>query len=231
MRWTPLQRLSITSASALLLLGLGGVTSYYFAARVTRSEQIVERTNRNISASFRIIAGTQDAERATKAYVVRADSQNRQALGAAQSVVEDAIDDMLKASEDNPHQRRLLESLAPQVAASFREFRTTLAIRDREGIDSARSFLVRGSPPHETDSLMAIVNLMRDEELRVLAEHARLQSTTGASTLRLILLGTVLTFLLAGVALQPMRAGVAARFTSQLAKTDTAGPAATDDPI
>jgi CHASE3 domain sensor protein len=229
MRWTPLQKLSITSGAALILLGLGGVVSYYFAARLTASEKFVERTNQNIGSAFRIIAGTQDAERATKAYVVRGDSLEREALKAAQTMVEDAIDAMNRASEDNPRQRRLLGSLAPQVAASFVEFRATFAIRDHSGPDSARSFLTRGSPPHETDSLMKIVDQMRNEELRVLAEHARQQSASGRSSLRVILLGTALTFLLAGLALQPMRAGIAARLTSHLTPQDTATTPRQDD--
>ncbi|MEK6611974.1 MAG: CHASE3 domain-containing protein [Gemmatimonadota bacterium] len=231
MRWTPLQRLSITSGAALTLLGLGGVVSFYYATRLTNAERVVARTNRNMAAASRIIAGTQDGQRATKAYVVRGDSLARGVLQAAQATVEDAIDAMDEASEDNPRQRRLLESLAPQVAASFTEFRTTIAIRDHFGSDSARRFLERSTPPHETDSLMKIVDQMRDEELRVLAEHARHQSSTGTTTLRIILLGTALTFLLVGLSLQPMRAGVAARLTSHLSPVDSAAAVAEDAPV
>ncbi len=224
MRWTPLQRLSITSGAALTLLGLGGVVSFYYATRLTNSERLVARTNRNMAAASRIIVGTQDGQRATKAYVVRGDSLALGVLQMAQATVEDAIDAMDEASEDNPLERRLLESLAPQVAASFTEFRTTVAIRDHQGADSARKFLERGTPPLEIDSLRKIVDLMRDEELRVLAEHARHQSSTGTTTLRIILLGTALTFLLAGLALQPMRSGAAARLTSAPSSVGEAPP-------
>lgn len=228
MRWTPLQRLSITSGAALVLLGLGGAVTYYYALRLTNSERIVARTNQNISAAFRIIANTADAERATKAYVVRGDSMARGALENAQAAVEDAIDAMHAASEDNPLQRRLLESLGPQVAKSFSGYRTTLAVRDHYGAELARGFLENGAELHNADSLMKIVDQMRNEELRVLAEHARNQSSTGTTTLRIILLGTALTFLLAGLALQPMRAGVAARLTSHLSASD--GATADDAP-
>ena len=226
MRWTPLQRFSITSGAALTLLGLGGVVSFYYATRLTNSEQIVARTNRNMAAASRIIAGTQDGERATKAYVVRGDSLALGVLHTAQASVEDAIDAMDEASEDNPRQRRLLEGLASQVAASFTEFRTTIAIRDHQGADSARNFLERGTPPHAIDSLVRIVDQMRDEELRVLAELARHQSSTGTTTLRIILLGTALTFLLAGLALQPMRSSVATMRLQALHRMVTAMAAA-----
>lgn len=199
-----------------MLLGLSGGVSYYYASRLMAADSAVRQTNENITTAFQIVVSTQDAERATKAYVVRGDSSARVSLQQAQSSVEDAIDAMNQVSEDNPRQRQLLERLVPQVAASFSEFRTTLAIRDHAGADSARRYLMRESPPHETDSLRKIVGEMRNEELRVLAERTRHRNTTGATALRIILLGTALTFLLAGLALQPMRADVHARLTSSI---------------
>lgn len=218
MRWTPLQRLSITSGAALALLGLSGVVSYFYATRLVATDSAVMETNRNIASAVRILVGTRDAERATKAYVVRGDSSARLALLAAQASVEDAIDAMRQVGEDNVLQRQYLERLSPQVAASFDGFRTTVAIRDRAGPDSARRYLMSEATPHAVDSLLKIVDAMRSEELRVLAERARAQSATGTTTLRVILLGTALTFLLAGLALQPMRADVAARLTSHFSK-------------
>ena len=199
-----------------MLLGLSGGVSYYYASRLMAADSAVRQTNENITTAFQIIVSTQDAERATKAYVVRGESSARVSLQQAQSSVEDAIDVMNQVSEDNPRQRLLLERLVPQVAASFSEFRTTLAIRDHAGADSARRYLMRESLPHEADSLRKIVGEMRNEELRVLAERTRHRNTTGATALRIILLSTALTFLLAGLALQPMRADVHARLTSSI---------------
>ncbi|MCX5760621.1 MAG: CHASE3 domain-containing protein, partial [Gemmatimonadetes bacterium] len=169
---------------------------------------------------------TENAERATKAYVVRGDSTARSTLQAAQSIVEDALDELARSSEDNPRQRELLNRLSPVVASSFSEFRATVAIRDHASADSARRFFSREIAAHEADSLVKIVGLMRDEELRVLAERARVQSTTGETARRVILLGTVLAFLLAMVALQPMRAAVAARLTSHLTPGEVAAASA-----
>lgn len=230
MRWTPLQRLSITSGAALALLGLGGAVSYFYATRLVAADRAVTQTNQNIAAAVRILVGTRDAELATKAYVVRGDSTARRALQAAQASVEDAIDAMRLVSEDNLHQREFLERLVPQVAASFGEFRMTAAIRDRSGADSARSYLMREAPRHEADSLLTIVDGMRNEELRVLAERTRHQSATGTTTLRVILLGTALTFLLAGFALQPMRTDVAARITSSISSSLVAAAIKDDGP-
>ncbi len=226
MRWTPIQKLAVTGGAALLLLALSGALSYYYASRLLENDRAVGQANQNMGAAFRIVISTENAERATKAYVVRGDSTARSTLQAAQSLVEDALDELARSSEDNPRQRELLHRLSPVVASSFSEFRATVAIRDHASADSARRFFSREIAAHEADSLVKIVGLMRDEELRVLAERARTQSTTGETARRVILLGTILAFLLAVVALQPMRDAVAARLTSHLTPGEVAAASA-----
>ncbi len=218
MRLTPLQKLSITVGAALVVVGLFGAMSYYYASRLVAADRAVERANTNVAAAFRVVVSRQDAERAAKAYVIRKDSTSKDALQDAQVRVEDALDIMARGTEDNPRQRQNLDELGRRIAASFDAFRTTLLIREHVGVDSARKFLNGDLSATATDSLMKIVTQMRDEELRVLAELTRLQSVRSASAQRIILFGMVVTFLLAGVALQPMRAGIATRLTSQIVR-------------
>ena len=220
MKWTPLQKFSITSGAALVLIGLGGLVSYFYAKREAVADEEVAQANESMRTAFRIVSLTSDAERLTKAFVVRPDSETRRTLERTQSDVEDALDAMRRDTEDNPHQRQMLDHAAPFVSASFREFRNTVAFRERAGADSAKRYLMRESSPNSADSLLALVGRMRDEELRVLAELTRHQSQAGATTVRLIQLGTMLTFLLAALALQPMRSGVAARLSSHFAAVE-----------
>jgi len=217
MKWTPLQKFSITSGAVLVLIGLGGVVSYFYASREAVADQAVAQANESMRTAFRIQSLTNDAERLTKAFVVRPDSETRRTLERTQSDVEDALDAMRRDTEDNPHQREMLDKAAPFVSASFREFRNTVAFRERAGADSAKRYLMRETSPNSADSLQALVGKMRDEELRVLAELTRHQSQAGANSVLLIQLGTVLTFLLAALALQPMRPGVAARLSTHFA--------------
>lgn len=218
MNLAPLQKLSITLSVLLVALGVVVGVSYYYASRRATADLIVERANENLSAAFRVVMSRQDGERAAKAYVVRPDSVARAALRNAQSQVEDALDVMSRGTEDNPRQRSLLTLLAGGAAASFETFRSTVLIRDRAGADSARRFLSGEPSAAISDSLMRVASLMRDEELRVLAEQTRQQTLFGATAQRLILIGMVFTLLLAGLALQPMRETVSARITSHLAR-------------
>ncbi len=229
MQLTPVQKLSITIGAALLVLGLFGGMSYYYASRLVASDRGVERANANIAAALKVVVGWRDGERLAKAYVVRPDTFTYTTLQGVQAGVEDVVDAMARGTEDNPHQRGLMKELAGRTAASFSVFRTTMLVRDRAGADSARRVLSRDLPANDADSLMAILRHFRDEELRVLAEQTRLQSAHGANAQRIILVGMVLTFLLAGVALQPARLAVAARLTSHIVRAhETAGGASSD---
>jgi len=223
MQLTPLQKMSVTVGATLVIVGLFAAVSYYAASRLVAADHAVERTNTNVAAALRVVVARQEAERAAKAYVVRGDTMALGALQRAQANVEEALDVMARGTDDNPRQRELLGELGRRVAASFDAFRTTALIRDHAGADSARRYLSDDLRALATDSLMKIVAEMRDEELRVLAERTRLQVARGANAQRLILAGMVLTFLLAGVALQPMRAGVASRLTSHLVSDQMAG--------
>ena len=110
MQLAPLQKLSASMGAALVVVGLFAAGSYYYASRLVAADDAVGRANANMSAAFGIVVGTQDGERATKAYVVRADTVTRRLLRDAQSSVEDALDVLGRASEDNPHHchRRLV---------------------------------------------------------------------------------------------------------------------------
>lgn len=218
MKLAPFQKLAVMIGAVLVVLGIIAGVSYYYATRRAAADLMVERANANLSAAFRMVMARQEGERAAKAYVVRPDSVSRAALQAAQVQVEEALDVLSRGTDDHPRQRALLGLLASGAAASFETFRTTVLIRDHAGADSARRFLSSEPSATVSDSLVAVASQMRDEELRVLAEQTRQQVAHGANAQRLILFGMVLTFLLAGLALQPMRQAVATRMTSHFAR-------------
>jgi CHASE3 domain sensor protein len=218
MQLTSVQKLSMYIGAALIVLGIFGGMSYYFSSRLVESDRAVERANTNMSNAFRLMTARQEAERLAKAYVVRPDTATRRLLQSAQSQVEDAIDAMAKGTEDNPHQVRLMKELGTRAADSFESFRATLLVRDRAGPVAARRVLSRALPGIEADTLMAVVAHFRNEELRVLAEQTRLQSAHSETAQRIILFGMVLTFLLAAVALQPMRSDVSARLMTHIVR-------------
>ncbi|MBM3906522.1 MAG: CHASE3 domain-containing protein [Gemmatimonadetes bacterium] len=223
MQLTHVQKLSVTVGAAMVVLGGFAALSYYFSSRLVATDRAVERANGNMAAALQLIVARENGERSAKAYVVRPDSLSLTAVRSAQTMAEDALDVLTHGTEDNPDQARAIQALGAGVAASFDAFRSTVLVRDRAGSDSARLVLNGEVALRTADSLMTMVSRIRAEELRVLAEKTRLQSEHSVASQRVILVAMVLSFLLAGVALQPVRMHVATRITSHIVREHVSG--------
>ena len=218
MQFTWVQKLSIGTGAALGLLALMGFVSYVSIHQMIGGQQAVAATNTNISRLDVVVARTVDAENAQRGFVTTADEQYLEPLNAAFSDVEDAIQGLMKATEDDPDQRHNLDKLAPMVSKRFKEINAVIAMRKRAGLDSAVAALKGQSAVRGRDGIGPIATKMRDEELRVLGERTRAMTATGSTALRVILGGSIFALILALFALQPLRPSVERRLTQRLSQ-------------
>ncbi len=222
MQFTWVQKLSIGTGAALGLLALMGFVSYVSIHQMIGGQQAVAATNQNIARLDAVVGRTVDAENAQRGYVTTGDEQYLEPLNAAFSDVEDAVQGLMKATEDNPDQRRNLDRLAPMISKRFKEINAVIALRKRGGVDSAVKVLKVESAVRTRDGIGPTASKMREEELRVLGERTRAMTTTGDTALSVILGGSILALVLALVALQPLRPSVERRLTQRLSQVLTA---------
>src|ERR1019366_9231127 len=218
MQFTWVQKLSIGTGAALGLLALMGFVSYVSIHQMIGGQQAVAATNQDISRLDAVVARTVDAENAQRGFVTTGNEQSLEPLNAALSDVEDAIQGLMKATEDDPNQRRNLDKLAPMVSTRFKEINAVIAMRKRMGLDSAVAALKIQGAVRGRDGIGPIVAKMRAEELRVLGERTRAMTTTGSTALRVILGGSIFALILALLALQPLRPSVERRLTQRLSQ-------------
>jgi CHASE3 domain sensor protein len=218
MQFTWVQKLSIGTGAALGLLALMGFVSYLSIHQMIGGEQAVAATNQNIARLDAIVGRTVDAENAQRGFVSTGDVAYLEPLNAAFSDVEDAIQGLIKATEDNPDQRRNFDKLAAMVSKRFKEINAVIALRKRVGTDSAAKMLKTQSAVRARDGIGPLVMKMREEEFRVLGERTRVMTANGASALRVILGGSVFALILALFALQPLRPSVERRLTQRLSQ-------------
>lgn len=218
MQFTGLQKVSIGTGAALSLLALVGFVSYVSVTQMIGGQRAVAATNQNIAHLDAVVARTVDAENAQRGFVTTGDDQYLEPLDAAVSDVEDAIQALMKATEDNPEQRRNLDSLAPMISKRFKEINAVIALRNRAGRDSAARVLKTQTAVRGRDGIGPLAAKMRTEELRVLGEITRAMTATGDQVLREILSGSVFALILALFALQPLRPSVERRLARRLAK-------------
>ena len=218
MQFTWVQKLSIGTGAALGLVALMGFVSYVSIHQMIGGQQAVAATNTNISRLDAVVSRTVDAENAQRGYVSTGDSLYLEPLNAALSDVEDAIQGLNKATEDNPAQRRKLDSLGVMVSRRFKEINAVIAIRKRLGADSAAKALKSRNAVRGRDGIGPLATRMREVEFRVLGERTRAMNASGTSALRVILGGSTLALVLALFALQPLRPSVERRLTQRLSQ-------------
>ena len=216
MTFTPVQKLSITSGAAMLMLSAVGLVSYLSTTQMVDAERAAAVTNDNIGHIDRVLVRTMAAENAVRTYVEKGDSVSLVAIDLAQSDVEYALDSLRAASEDSPAQRHNLDSLGPLVGAQLKDVRQLVLIRKKVGHDSAAKALGHEKNRPSPGRLLAE---MRNEEVRVLGEKSRAMVESGKSTRVFIVVGSIFSLVLAALALQPLRPAVARRLTERLSRS------------
>lgn len=222
MAFTPVQKLGITSGMAMAVLGVAGMVAYVGTSQLMDAQAAAAVTNRNIARLDRVLERTIEAEAASRRYVIGPNTAALALIDSAQSDVEFALDSIRVAAEDNPVQRLSLDTLGPIVGSEFTEIRQVTLVRRKAGRDSATTLLVQERPGRSTPRLIAG---MRREEVRVLGERSRRMANSARTTRVFIVGGTLFAFLLAFVALQPLRGSVERRLSQRLSPVSADPPA------
>lgn len=220
MAFTPVQKLSITSGAAMTLLGAVGVVAYLSTSQLVDAQEAARHTNETINRLDRVMVQTMAAENAVRAYVISGDAAAKSIVDSAQNDVESALDSLRIATEDHPDQRQLLDSLGPVVGAQFRDIRRAILLRVKVSRDSATK-LLQSPAVTRRQGPARLLAAMRDEEVRVLGERTRSMAERGKLSRTFIIAGSLFAFVLALVALQPLRESVGRRLTERLSRTMT----------
>jgi CHASE3 domain sensor protein len=221
--FTPVQKLSITTGAAMTLLGAVGLVAYLSTSQLVDAQNAAAHTNETINRLDRILVQTTAAENAVRAFVISGDASARAMVDSAQGEVESALDSLRVATEDHPDQRQLLDTLGPIVGTQFSHIRRAILVRLKVSRDSATA-LLRSGPMARRQSPARIISAMRNEEVRVLGERTRSMAERGKSSRMFIIAGSLFAFLLALVALQPLRESVGRRLTQRLTQSFSATP-------
>ena len=213
MAFTPVQKLSITTGAAMVLLSAVGLVSYLSTTQLVEAQDAVAHTNQVIVRLDRVLVRTTAAENAVRDYVERGDTATLATIDAAQGDVEYALDSLRAGTDDHPEQRRNVDELGPIVGALFRDVRNLVFVRKKFGHDSAARVMRRGA---ERTGPAHLITEMRGEEVRVLGERSRVMTESGKASRMFIVIGSLFAFVLALVALQPLRSSVERRLTRHL---------------
>lgn len=220
MAFTPVQKLSITSGAAMALLSAVGLVAYLSTSQLVDAQRQAAHTNEVVSVIDRVRERALDAEAAVRRHASSGSAEWVTAFDSARADVEDSLDSLRIVTEDHPGQRRLLDSLSGAVGAQFRDLSLVVQARSRRGADSA----ARAIAALPSRGVGALVTAMRNEEVRVLGERTRVMAQRAGTSRTLVVVGSLFAFILALIALQPLRPSVERSLTARLSRAVSAVP-------
>lgn len=216
MSWSPVQKLSIGAGAALLVIALFGIVAFASVQRLATQQVAVADANMAIGKLDQLSAASIEAERSGDEFIFNGTTDALETFDQARSRAEEALDVLRQRSEDRPRERLALDSAGPLIGERFRALTEGIALRKARGAAAAAEYEKNLHPRVVRGGVQPLLQRMRDEELKVLAERTRLQIGHGKTAASVILLGSIIALVLAALAMTPVRPSVAARLTRRL---------------
>ncbi len=156
---------------ALLALLVSGALSYYNISRIARNEALVVHTHEVLDQLAGILEGMSEAESNQRSYLVTFDTSylgpQRSAVGRALAHLE-----QLKAlTSDNLPQQARLRKLAPLVQDRLGSLQTGIQIRQVQGVEGARDYVVLGKGRNSMNAIRDLMGEMQIIERQLLARR------------------------------------------------------------
>ncbi len=189
-------RLSIYVAAAMLLV----LTIVFMSYRNTRASleasHMVAHSHEVISALEKTMALVEAAETAQRRYVISGSRTDSVRARAERPLIRGALDSLRSVIGDNPGQAARLGDLERAIDRKLRYIDKVIDLRDRQGFDAAREFVLTSEGVEAMRSVERIIDEMRAVEKGLLAGRTDLSEKEARRTMLVLAAAAVFDLLL-----------------------------------
>ncbi|HEY3128456.1 MAG TPA: response regulator [Acidobacteriota bacterium] len=194
------QKINVGFAVALLILIVIGSASYYNATRLVKTADDIVHTHRVLEELERLLSLTRHAETGERGFLVTGEERYLERYHAAVKSVDQEFKDLRNLTADDPRQQGKLHALEPLITARFALSKKAIELERDQGPEAARQ-LVRASEGRKiTDEIRKLIDQMRNEENQLLQQRNEKEKATAQKTIYAIVFGSLLAFVVVGLA-------------------------------
>jgi signal transduction histidine kinase len=165
---SPRKKAQVAFASALMLLFLSGLATYFATTRLLESERWVAHTHEVRGAIGDIDSAVLRAGRARSGYVLSGSDDFSNQFEAAVADIPPGLQHLRELTQDNPRQGQLCSRLEDMVNRRISLLRESMQLyKDSPGDSQGQEDLARQAVPVSSD-ITSIMHRMRDEEQSLL---------------------------------------------------------------
>jgi PAS domain S-box-containing protein len=183
---------------ALAVLSGIGFLSYRSTQEMIAIQQRVDHTHEVLEGLDSVLANVLQTESATRGFVMSGDEQYLATRQAAAAEVDQTLAALSNLLADDADQLRLLDELKNPIEEKLRLQTEKIELGRRKGLETAlRSFLT-GQGNEISDQVRRLVALMKDHEKLLLKTRADGAKADAATSIRMLVIGSLLSFLTLG---------------------------------
>lgn len=153
--------------SLVIVLFLAGVSIYSFR-RIRGNERALTQTYNVLSLINSCLATLNEAETGQRGYLLTGDVEYLAPYHDAVGRIDDTLDDLARATADNPLQQQHIRRLGPAAREKLSELEETIELYEREGLDSAMLVIHSDVGIEAMATVRYLLNAMTEEEQRLL---------------------------------------------------------------
>jgi methyl-accepting chemotaxis protein len=202
MSWNVGTKIGAGFALALAILVIVGAVSWRSTVMLNETAERVSHTHQVLTTLEDVVSTMKDAETGQRGFTITGDEQYLAPYRAAVGVIGEKLKALRGLTNDNAGQQRRLDRLEPLITEKLAALQDTVEARrsGEKGFEAALGVIKTGRGKKAMDGIRNIVDEMKGEENRLLAERTKEAQASSRNVTLTILIGTVLSFVLLALA-------------------------------
>jgi CHASE3 domain sensor protein len=157
--------------AVLLVFALSGIVSYFNTRTLNHDAIWVTHTYEVLSVLEEILSLAKDAETGQRGYLITGEERYLAPYATAINRINERVARIDDLTQDNPIQQARVPALKSRMSIRLRILEENIALRRKEGFESARASVVSDRGREAMDELREHIASMQDEERTLLAQR------------------------------------------------------------
>ncbi len=163
--------LTISLALVVALLMLNAGLTYRNTRELHQDAQGVVHTQQVLDALDDVLAALTDAETGQRGFLLTGDTRYLEPYEAARASINQKLQRVSELTSDDPQQRTKVEDLRQHVTAKMSELEASLRVRQQQGADAARQFVLTHRGKAEMDAVRSLARELEAHERGLLVQR------------------------------------------------------------
>ena len=200
MKWNVGTKIGVGFGIALVIFTIVGTVAYRSVTQQTEAAAWVVHTQEVKNQLALLLSNMQDAETGQRGYVITGLDSYLAPYNDGAARAQDNRNHLATLVRDSPKQLARADSLTPLITEKLQELQQTIETRKAHDFAAAQAIVLSNRGKSAMDGLRNIIQEMNEEESELLKQRVELAEADANYAERIILFGTLVALLLAGLA-------------------------------